>query len=788
MRKTQLDDTLAPSPSSSSGTPTSAATGSPTVDGSQEGMMKELLGEANKMLRGLGGGQPGGTGSGGAEDKNAKTKDTKKRLEELQAELRQLQRDAGTSLRVLRIARVRVSDRGLLDSGATHAMRGKPMIFDEDNAEKVNVSLAGGGEMQMWLTPQGTLIHPEEEVEPIVPVGKLVTELGCKFQWDGDDCTLEHPLRGRIEVAVVNACPEVSRDDALKLIEDLESPKDPKAIAEALGTKRKAELMFLDRIIMDHPAFENVPMYLKDKIVDLPATSWDGLGRNRRIRKRLRNQDCIIHLYAGKDEGFTLTKAMKECGGDTTRLLEFDVLRDPDHDMVRKGGLFAVLLRLALDGCIDGVVGGPNCRTRSVLRHHDRPGFARPSRSVSHPWGYPDLTEAERRKVNDDDVLMFRMLLLYVVAQMTRDAQQSDSNGKRLAQKGTVAFALEQPQIPEDVPTCASFWRTQEWEEFRYAHHMWEYHFMQGDWGGPARKPTTLGTNLYLEMPDPEIRGGLARGQGEEMDSKDLARWAPGMMRELAKAVTLTVQNKTLAICKLSWADHIDNGHVPFRRDCAVCQRAAARMRPHYRQDCPEGYTLALDTAGPFCVGRDVDNRKKRYLLCGAYTWPTLGDVAEEDDLPKDTVPEKELILEDPKYMDYNSDDGLYVPSIAGEEDPPAEVLRGDEKCSPVEEVVVSDEVTGEEEEDDESPQRIFKKGSGSDRHKSSSEKEDSEEEKITDEELGRRALDRMLEESPPKTGPDRPVPSTSSEDITGDEEEPPPVRLDFGVTLGLHL
>ena len=65
---------------------------------------------------------------------------------------------------------------------------------------------------------------------------------------------------------------------------------------------------------------------------------------------------------------------------------------------------------------------------------------------------------------------------------------------------------------------------------------------MQGDWGGVARKPTALGTNLFLEMPDPEVRGGLARGQGEEMDSKELARWAPGMMREVTKSLTMIVR------------------------------------------------------------------------------------------------------------------------------------------------------------------------------------------------------------------------------------------------------
>ena len=139
-------------------------------------------------------------------------------------------------MKVLRVARIRVSDRGLLDSGATHAMRGMPLDFNEVGNEKVTVTLAGGGETTMWLTPKGTLLHPDEEVEPIVPIGRLVRELGCKLLWEGDDCSLDHPTRGKIEVTVVNACPEVSREDALMLIDDLEGPKDPKQIGDALGS------------------------------------------------------------------------------------------------------------------------------------------------------------------------------------------------------------------------------------------------------------------------------------------------------------------------------------------------------------------------------------------------------------------------------------------------------------------------------------------------------------------------------------------------------------------------
>ena len=125
-------------------------------------------------------------------------------------------------------------------------------------------------------------------------------------------------------------------------------------------------------------------------------------------------------------------------------------------------------------------------------------------------------------------------------------------------------------------------------------------------------------------------------------------------------------------------------------------------------------------------------------------------------------------------------------------------LCMGDETCSPGAETRRSDEVTGEV-DNEESLQKIFPKGSGSDRKKTSSEEEVSGEEKLTDEELGKRALDLLLEESPPMDGPARAIPSTPSDNITGDEKEPPArlhtlrwmrtetLCLDFGETLDPH-
>ena len=93
-----------------------------------------------------------------------------------------------------------------------------------------------------------------------------------------------------------------------------------------------------------------------------------------------------LHLYAGPDEGYTFRRAFKEVGGDAKNIMEVDILRGAREDMV-EGGLYAGLLRLCFDGEVGMVMGGPNCRTSSVLRHHPIPdlpgGGPRPLRGMA---------------------------------------------------------------------------------------------------------------------------------------------------------------------------------------------------------------------------------------------------------------------------------------------------------------------------------------------------------------------------------------------------------------------
>ena len=138
--------------------------------------------------------------------------------------------------------------------------------------------------------------------------------------------------------------------------------------------------------------------------------------------------------------------------------------------------------------------------------------------TAGYPWGLPDAPPEEQIKLVQDDALMLRMLTLYIVAQIARDARLKERTKKCL--KAKVGFLLEQPAAPEWCPECVSWWRNRTWLLFKYYYQMEEVTFFQGDFGGEARKPTTCGTNLG-KPPDPLAHGGRSREQGPDMDSWD---------------------------------------------------------------------------------------------------------------------------------------------------------------------------------------------------------------------------------------------------------------------------
>ena len=224
------------------------------------------------------------------------------------------------------------------------------------------------------------------------------------------------------------------------------------------------------------------------------------------------------------------------------------------------------------------------------------------------------------------------MILLQVVAQMRRDVRLGQGSKLRLNPK--VCFLLEQPAEPPQEPTCASFWRTGEWKALKTILGLDLLTFNQGDFGGLAAKPTSLALNFPFQTPQRRLEEPVDLRPRAEVTSKDLARWAPGMMREVATQVVKHIQKRRVTLQVLSWREHLAQGHIPFRRDCGVCQRAAARQRPHRAQGIPEPCVLALDLSGPFAKGKDIDGDEKKYFLVGSYTWPVYeGHEWEKDEV-----------------------------------------------------------------------------------------------------------------------------------------------------------
>ena len=70
---------------------------------------------------------------------------------------------------------------GLIDGGATHCLRyGPPGEYDA--ARSVEVHLASGSTQELRMNPVGTLLSANPEIQPILPMGLLASELGCHIR------------------------------------------------------------------------------------------------------------------------------------------------------------------------------------------------------------------------------------------------------------------------------------------------------------------------------------------------------------------------------------------------------------------------------------------------------------------------------------------------------------------------------------------------------------------------------------------------------------------------------
>ncbi|CAL1143731.1 unnamed protein product [Cladocopium goreaui] len=501
-------------------------------EGSNEGdsseAMKGLLEEANKMLKAL------------QQGKNEEDEGKEVRLQKLQKQLDELK-----TLKVFRISKIHTEegDYGLLDSGATHALRGRQPGESLKDLTEVRVTLACGRDATLKMTRGGTMLGQHEETEPIVPLGKMVSQLGCTVEWDEGSLVVFHPERGRLATTQRGGCPHIPRPLALDIIQELE---EKSGWMKKMKTKEEDEEDVLKKMVAVHPVFRDLPEEVKKELVVMPSKDLTALpGMNRRQRRKIQREGATLHLFAGEDDGFTLGQAVKSAGGDVQTLIELDQKRGPGHDLMSSDP-YATLLRLAFDN---------------------------------------------------------RTLLLYILAvhvEKTKDEEEKEEGTKRDAKTEEqktggegwkrIILALEQPSAPEYLPKTVSFWWTDQWRKMKEMYDLQEIKFNQGDWKGEEGgkgciKPTTIGGNVEIKVPEernPEAKG---RSQDRVQDSKSLSRWVPGLMKELAKEVV---------------------------KKC------------------------------PLVKGEDLMGNKMRFLLVGAYTWLPPKDSPLEDKR-NERVPEEEV-------------------------------------------------------------------------------------------------------------------------------------------------
>ena len=90
-----------------------------------------------------------------------------------------------------------------------------------------------------------------------------------------------------------------------------------------------------------------------------------------------------------------------------------------------------------------------------------------------------------------------------------------------------------------------------------------------------------------------------------------------------------------------SWRKHVRQQHVPFRKDCRVCLESMGTSHPHRRShNASSSFTMSLDLAGPYQVGRDLGTGKScRYMMVAVVPIPVLHELPVAHEIP-DLQPE----------------------------------------------------------------------------------------------------------------------------------------------------
>ena len=135
----------------------------------------------------------------------------------------------------------------------------------------------------------------------------------------------------------------------------------------------------------------------------------------------------------------------------------------------------------------------------------------------------------------------------------------------------------------------------------------------------------------------------------------------------VASALMRQVEKPKVMSKAMTWSEHLAFRHVPYRRDCRVCQESSQQCPPHRTVKDPIAGVLSIDTAGLLKLAYDLRGHQVRYFLAGVLTWR----------IPKGTDkmknPEEEPVPDDAPAIDEPADQ----PMPLGEDWSEAQEPRG---------------------------------------------------------------------------------------------------------------
>ena len=220
---------------------------------------------------------------------------------------------------------------GLLDGGATHALRPGKSQVEWNQAEIVEVHLADGSSTRMRSKPGTLTLLAEKGTQVIVPMGAM-TEVGCMVTWSNGVCAVTY--KGKpVEVTMIVGCPMVEEDVALEMIDQMEHKKAELIwkLAMLKGQVESTKSLTYEEAMLKalKEFFVDVPDSLLARLVVTQEYDVTKLPWNRRKRRTIERARRIhLHLFSGTE------KKWADMEESETIMICLDKVNNPGQDLL----------------------------------------------------------------------------------------------------------------------------------------------------------------------------------------------------------------------------------------------------------------------------------------------------------------------------------------------------------------------------------------------------------------------------------------------------------------------